>query len=294
MDHVKESYYFSHDSNARSDPKIMALINLYGMEGYGRWWVVVEMLREQTDYKLKHCQWLTNAIAMAMLCDANSAEKFISDCINEFELLESDGEYFWSNSLLRRMEIKEMKRQQKVEAGRKGAEKRWSDGTAIATPKQRHGTAKAEPKQSDGTVVAKNGKGKESKRKEKSTPPTPPQAIGNDDNGDPDLKKINDTFSSNIHLITPIEAETLAQWLDDGMSAEVIIWAIRQAVLHNKRNARYINAILSNLHKDGITTLAGAEARERDREQKQQQGGGKPDNKPIELWTDEERRAAGI
>lgn len=35
MKHVKDCYYFPHDSNARSDPKIMALIQKYGIEGYG-------------------------------------------------------------------------------------------------------------------------------------------------------------------------------------------------------------------------------------------------------------------
>jgi hypothetical protein len=157
---AKDAYYFSHDSNARSDPKIMALINNYGIEGYGRWWVVVEMLREQSDYRLKHCEWSTNALAMAMLCDTNSAEKFIHDCINRFELLESDDEHFWSNSLLRRMEMREEKRQKRVDAGRKGAEIRWSDSKAIAMPKQSHSDTIA--------MDSKERKGNESKEKGKT------------------------------------------------------------------------------------------------------------------------------
>lgn len=155
----KDAYYFSHDSNARSDPKIMALINTYGIEGYGRWWVVVEMLREQCDFRLKQCEWSTNALAMAMLCDTNSAEKFIHDCVNRFELLESDDEYFWSNSLMRRMEMKEEKRQKRVEAGRKGAEKRWSDSNTITMPKQTHSNGVA--------MDSKESKVKESKKKVK-------------------------------------------------------------------------------------------------------------------------------
>ena len=156
----KDAYYFSHDSNARSDPKLMALINTYGMEGYGKWWVIVEMLREQCGYKLKKCEWSTNALAMAMLCDTNSADKFINDCIHRFELLECDDDYFWSNSLLRRMEMREEQRQKRVDAGRKGAEKRWSDSKAIAMPKQSHSNGIA--------MDSKERKVKESKKKEKT------------------------------------------------------------------------------------------------------------------------------
>ena len=162
MKHVKDCYYFPHDSNARSDPKIMALIQKYGIEGYGRWWVLVEMLSEQKDYKMKHSQWVTNALAMAMLCQPNGAEEFVNDCINEFELILSDGEYFWSNSLIERMKIKEEKRRKKSEAGKKGAETRWHDGEEWQSHGTANGNAIADQKQTNG----KNGKGKESKGKE--------------------------------------------------------------------------------------------------------------------------------
>ena len=155
MVHIKDAYYFSHDSNARSDPKIMALLNSYGMEGYGRWWVIVEMLREQCNYKLPNEEWVFDALAMAMLCDANSTKKLIDDCVDRFKLLQRDDNYIWSNSLLRRMEKREEEREKKVEAGRKGAEKRWKDGTAKALPRQRQSTAIAED--------SKESKGKESK-----------------------------------------------------------------------------------------------------------------------------------
>lgn len=269
---MKDAYFFSHDSNARNDPKIMALINVYGMEGYGRWWVLVEMLREQTDYKLKLRQWSTNALAMAMLWEANSVEKFIHDCVNEFELLESDGDYVWSNSLLRRMSVLDDRRKKRSEAGKKGAKKRWSDSKAIAKPKHSHSKA-----------IAKDGKVKESTvQKSTRTPPVaPPKAeekkkSDGGDNVNESLKKIYDAFSENIHPITPFEAEGLAEWVDDGMEPDVIVWAIRQAVLQGKRTAKYIDAIIRNLHTDNITTVAGAEARERNRQQSARDKPGAP------------------
>lgn len=152
---TKDAYYFSHDSNARHDPKILSMRSVYGSQGYGWYWILIEMMSEQQGYKLKHTQWVTNAIAMELLCEANSAEKFVNSCITEFELFTSDGEYFWSESLIRRMNLKEEKRKKKVEAGKKGAQKRWENGES-----------EAKPKQSDSTAITQHGKGKESKGKE--------------------------------------------------------------------------------------------------------------------------------
>lgn len=118
---MKDAFYFSHDLNARNDPKILALRSVYGMEGYGRYWVLIEMMREQADYKLMLSKYVWNALAMQMQCDASAAQQFVEDCINEFNLFESDGDAFWSNSLIRRMG----KREDKRESARKAAKARW-------------------------------------------------------------------------------------------------------------------------------------------------------------------------
>lgn len=156
MAHIKDTYYFSHDSNARSDPKILALRSVYGMEGYGRFWILVEMLREQPGYKLKlNSNYASKAIAKELECDEDAAIQFVQDCIEEFELFETDGEYFWSNSLLRRMEL----RKEKSEKARRAAMARWkkekkSDSNAGAM--QAHSKSNA-------------SKVKESKEKEKES-----------------------------------------------------------------------------------------------------------------------------
>ena len=49
---MKDAYYFSHDSNARNDHRIMKLRMDLGMEGYGIYWAIIEMLREQANYTL--------------------------------------------------------------------------------------------------------------------------------------------------------------------------------------------------------------------------------------------------
>jgi len=48
---LKDAYYFSHDSNAKDDPKCVLLIEQLGLEGYGIFWVLIETLRDQPEYK---------------------------------------------------------------------------------------------------------------------------------------------------------------------------------------------------------------------------------------------------
>jgi len=47
---VKNAYYFSHDSNAKDDPKCVLLIEQLGLEGYGIYWILIEILRDQPGY----------------------------------------------------------------------------------------------------------------------------------------------------------------------------------------------------------------------------------------------------
>jgi len=120
----KDAYYFSHDANARHDPNICDMRADYGMEGYGIYWAVIEMLREQEDFKLNLNH--INAIAMQTQCEKSKIRGFIEKCINDYKLYKSDGVYFWSDSLLRRMEAKETK----SEKARQAAEIRWNKASA--------------------------------------------------------------------------------------------------------------------------------------------------------------------
>lgn len=170
----KDAYYFSHDYNARHDPKISALKADYGIEGYGRYWIIIEMLAEQDNYKLKLNGWGIRAIATECQLSAEKMEEFILDCINEFELFKSDDQFFWSESLNRRMKIKDEKLEQKRRAGKKGAEARWGSKDK-GEEKQKDSTANGTANDTD---IAKNGKGKERKEKEINKP----SASGKSDN----------------------------------------------------------------------------------------------------------------
>ncbi len=149
MANGKDVYYFSHDSNARNDEKVLMLRVKHGWEGYGIYWALIEMMFESTDTRLPHEKIegiaLGNNIEIALL-------KQIIDTAIEEGLFKSDGKYFWSESLRRRKKKFHELRERRSAAGVKGAEKRWGEGKSMAKPKQSHSTA-----------IAKNSKGKESK-----------------------------------------------------------------------------------------------------------------------------------
>ena len=126
------TYYFSHDSNALADIKISAMRSDYGLEGYGLYWVIIEMLRNESTYKLPLEKNTYRAIKLQSGANID-VEQYIKDCINEYKefdngsgLFSTDGKYFWSESLLRRMIKMEEVSAKRKRAGKKGLEKRWN------------------------------------------------------------------------------------------------------------------------------------------------------------------------
>jgi hypothetical protein len=120
----KDAYYFSHDSNSRNDLKIKSLIRNSGFEGYGRFWVIIEILREQTEYKLSHDTETYETLAEELRITHDEAKAFVELCIKRYKLLTSDGECFYSESLIRRMEKMNNIRERRKEAGKRSAEAR--------------------------------------------------------------------------------------------------------------------------------------------------------------------------
>ena len=151
---MKDAYYFSHDSNARNDTKILTMRCDYGLEGYGMYWIIIEVLRDEGEYRLKYDDSTFKALAMQMHCKVDAIKSFIEKCINEYELFCNDESYFWSDSLLRRMNKLEEVREKRKQA----ANKRWNQ-QVDANGMQMHSNSNASDVQND----AKESKVKESK-----------------------------------------------------------------------------------------------------------------------------------
>jgi len=118
MNSQKDSYFFRHDSNAKDDPKISFLIEDLGLEGYGAFWVIIELMRDQSNYKLP--LKTIPIIARKYNIEKNKLEKVIKN----YDLFVIENDLFYSISFLNRMrEIDEI-RQRNKENGKKGAEEK--------------------------------------------------------------------------------------------------------------------------------------------------------------------------
>ena len=159
------SNYFSHDSNARNDEKLVRLRMRHKAAGYGVYFMILERMRDANDYM---CAKDYNLIAFDLREDA----ALIKSVVEDFGLFvfTEDGKYFYSESFLKRMGMKDDVLRKRSEAGKKGSSKRWhkkgeekqTDGKAIANLKQTDGKAIANLKQTDGKVIARKKESKES------------------------------------------------------------------------------------------------------------------------------------
>ncbi len=76
------------------------------------------------------------------------------------------------------------------------------------------------------------------------------------------LKDVVLCYEENIGTVSSILADNMADWLKD-VEPDVIKFAIGEAVKHEKRNWKYIEAIIKNHFNSGRTTVAAIKAAQR-------------------------------
>ena len=118
---MKETFYFPHDYNAMQDEKIKMLIRKHGMEGYGIFWAIVEMLYNnanalRTDYE-------------GIAFDVRTNCEKIESIVNDFDLFIVDGDTFGSMSIERRLN----ERKEKSRKAKESASYRWNNANALRT-----------------------------------------------------------------------------------------------------------------------------------------------------------------
>lgn len=114
--------YFAHDINAVNDFKIQAMMYEFGVAGYGMFWVICESIAAQKSCTLPLKESYIRALASKAMVGVDVMENFIDSCTDTFELLLTDGESIWSESLSRRME----KSRSNVDRAKKAAQARWN------------------------------------------------------------------------------------------------------------------------------------------------------------------------
>ena len=146
---AKDVYYFSHDCNARNDEKILAMRSVYGLEGYAMYFMIIEILREQNEYKLEINKYTWSTLAMQMHTSSENVHKFVDDCVNEFQLFVIEDNFLYSKSLIKRMGLfKEIS-----EIRSKAAKKRWENANGMQM--ECKSKANADQKQSNKTKLNK-------------------------------------------------------------------------------------------------------------------------------------------
>ena len=229
----KQSYYFPHDSNARNDDRILELRASHGFEGYGIYWAIIEVLRDQTEY-----QFRSNALAIlsiAISCEKKVLEDVFSICLETGLFVEENG-YFFSESLKNRMLAYDEKKAKRIAAGRKGG-KAKANGVAIL--KQSH--SKKVAIREDKIRVDK------SKEYKESSMPGKPDACEyfinlfntlKGEPGDPTKYKLNDKVK-----------RQLKDRIKEGYTSE----CFKKAILSCKTDAFHIENGLKNLTPEFIT-----------------------------------------
>lgn len=122
----KDAYYFPHFSNARTDRKLRRVRKELGIEGYGIYYMILEVLREQEDfsYPLSDVDLLAD--------DFGTSEQKIQTVISKYGLFKlTEDDCFFSEKLIEYLKpyLERSKR------ARKAALKRWeSVNNANALP----------------------------------------------------------------------------------------------------------------------------------------------------------------
>ena len=115
--------YFPHDSNARNSDKLIPLRARLGAEGYGIYFMLIERLREEPSYMSVKDY---NMLAFDLRVDSGKVKSVIED-FGLFAFTD-DGKCFYSESLMRRMKIKDVK----SEKARQSAKSRWNKSERTA------------------------------------------------------------------------------------------------------------------------------------------------------------------
>lgn len=113
------AYWFKHDSNAKDDHKIMLMMDQLGLEGYGIFWVLIEVLREQDDYR-----YPVSLLPLLAKRYMTSTEKMRAVVMNYGLFIVFDDERFSSPALLKRMNAFDSFVESRRIAGKKSAEVR--------------------------------------------------------------------------------------------------------------------------------------------------------------------------
>jgi DnaD/phage-associated family protein len=271
-----KDFYFSHDKGAMIDEKILVMRATYGMEGYGCFWAVVEMLSKKDNLQLP--LKAETFSALTLLCQPTlKIEDFINDCIG-IGLFESDGDSFWSNSLRRRVNETQGRENARIAKAEKAAAARWSKKSNAQASRPSEPTMQ---EQCSSNAQAMPNDANKIKEKEIETKTEDTHAC--EEAAAPATRYLEE----NLMSLSSRNWEDLRQLYEDGITDELVKYAVDEACAQGKRTWGYVRSILNKCVCEGITTLQQVRDREKRRQaevaqrSKAQEPRSQPTLKPI-------------
>ena len=293
--------YFSHDSNARNSDKLMKVRMKLGAEGYGIFFMLIERLREEEGYKSTIDY---DTLAFDLRVDAEKVKQVVEN----YELFKftEDGKYFYSDSFNERMEMMDVRAQQRKSKAKKAAEARWdkqSEDTsnAQALPKQCSSNAQALPKQCSSNAQAllkhankiklnktKLNKTKLNKSKVVVAETNEIENLADEPATTTEQKQISDVlnfYENHFGMTSDYIRQSILKWCND-LNPELVKRALEISVEDNVLKFRYANAIMVDWDKKGIDTLEKALAESNARQKSKQNTYYKPSGyvEPVPDW----------
>lgn len=274
-----QSYYFSHDVTASSDPKIVAMISEYGMIAYAWWWIILEKLASYEDYKLplkrytflaldnelgvKNKENLTcvehvfkqneHVFEQNELCSMCSF-LFVNSLISDYELLVCDDEYFWSPSLTRRLEFRKVKNEELREKRRLAGIK---SGEARRKNEQKRTRVQQERTHVEQNELIKEKKIKENniERDTRAREDENPLSMFDDD--EVKNKPIYDLYMKEIGDVSPVIKDRLDD-LVESYGKERVIVAINTTADNGGNSIKYVETVTAGNLKKEVQKDCGA------------------------------------
>ena len=116
------TFWFKHYATNWSSMAVESMMSVYGAEGYGFYYIILESLCVAQDNNIDLSKkGVLRALSKRMQCDEELAKTFINDCVDEFSLLSMEDDLMWSDYINSSLEAANKRK----ETAKRGASARW-------------------------------------------------------------------------------------------------------------------------------------------------------------------------
>lgn len=119
----KDAYWFKHDANAAFDSKLLRIRAIFGWEGYGVYFGIIEILRQQSTFSYEKSDSEMQLLATLLGIEFTRFKNIFTECV-KVGLFKTNETHFYSNSLNNRMKewVKQKKNGNKPKRSQTGSQ----------------------------------------------------------------------------------------------------------------------------------------------------------------------------